>query len=310
MFKKLYRNIYLPIMLIAVTLILFIDIFSIIMLTETLRDAYNGIDRKRISRALDSCELYISSVAASAYNLSLDYDLISELASPAGNPLVNKLDNTCNYSLKINAVCAYSANGAVYTSSQVANVPALSELKQVKEIKDFIDGDEAAAISFRTEYIADIYSNTFYPDKMGVITCCRKVFDGDRVTGWIFADILPSNLYSIILSNEQFDNPVAFISSGDIFFDYDNNSLRQNLLSGKHNGYFRYRAQSENGLFSITVFNGTKEYVSKLTALIAVLLSVTAALIICVHFAAMVTARSVTKRLDNLSDKMNQQKIA
>ena len=310
MFKKLYRNIYLPIVLIAVALILFIDIFSIIMLTETLRDAYNGNDRKRISRALDSCELYVSSVAASAYNLSLDNDIISELSSPAGNTLVNKLDNVCNYSLKINAVCAYSANGTVYTSSQVANVPTLNELKQVKEIKDFIDGDESAAISLRTECIADIYNNTSYPDKMGVITCCRKVFDGDKVTGWIFADILPSNLYSILFSNGQFNNAVAFISSDEVFFDYNSNSLQQNLLSGKHSGYFKYQTISDEGLFSITVFNSTKDYVSKLTALISILLSVSAALIVGVHFAARLTAKSVTKRLDKLSEKMNSQKIA
>ena len=310
MFKKHYRSIYLPIVLIAVTLILFIDIFSIIMLTETLRDAYNGIDQKRISRALDSCELYISSVVASAYNLSLDNELIQELASPTGKPLINKLNNTCNYSLKINAVCAYSTNGAVYTSSQVTNVPTLDELKRVEEIKNFIDGNETAAISLRTEYIADIYNNTSYPDKMGVITCCRKVFDGETVVGWIFADILPSNLYGILFSNGKFNNAVAFILSDEVFFDYNDNSLQQHLLTDKHNGYFKYDAVSDGGLFSITVFNSTKDYNSKLTVLISILLSVSAVLVAGVHFAAMLTAKSVTKRLDKLSLKMNQQKIA
>ena len=309
MFKKLYRNIYLPIVLIAVALILIIDIFSIIMLTQTLKSAYNGMDQKRVSRALDSCELYVSSVAASTYNLSLDKDLIDELASHAGNSLADKLNNTCNYSLKINAVCAYSANGTVYTSSQIAGVPTLDELKRVDEIKKFIEGDEVSATSLRTEYIADIYNNTFYPAQMGVITYCRKVFDGDNVVGWIFADILPANFYSFLFSNGQFDHAVAFITFKDSFFDYADNSSQSHLLTGKHNAYFKYEVTADDELFSITVFNSTKEYVSLLMTLVAVLLVVSAALVVAVHFAARFTAKSVTKRLDKLSDKMNSQKI-
>lgn len=310
MFKKLTRNIYLPIVLIAVTLIAFIDVFSIAMFTDTLKDAHEDIDRKRIYRVLDSCELYLSSVATSAYNLSLDEELIAELSSPSGKSLVSKLDNTCNYSLKINAVCAYSANGGIYSSSQIADVPTIEELKRVDEIKNFIEGDGAAAISMRTEYIADIYNNTSYPDKMGVITCCRKVYDGDGVVGWIFADVLPSNLYSLLFSNGQFDDAVAFITFNGNFFDYADNSSKSSLLTGGHEGYFSYEATSDDGLFSIALFNGKGEYFSQLTLMIVILLSVSAALVIGVHFAARLTALSVTKRLDKLIDKMNSQKIS
>ena len=309
MFKKLNRNIYLPIMLIAIALIILIDVISIIMLTDTLKDAHNGMDRKRVLRALDSCELYISSVASSAYNLSLDRELIEELSSPSGKSLVSKLDNTCNYSLKINAVCAYSASGEVYSSSQIANVPTVEELKMVDEIREFIEGDGSAAISLRTEYIADIYNNTSYPDKMGVVTCCRKVYDGDKVVGWIFADILPSNLYALLFSNGQFEEAVAFIAFNSGYFDYADNSSHSNLLTGSKKGYFTYSATSEDGLFSIILYNSKSEYKSQLTLLIAVLLSFSVALAIGVHFAARFTAFSVTKRLDKLIDKMNSQKI-
>ena len=310
MFRKLNRNIYLPIVLIAIALIILIDVISIIMLTDTLKDAHNGMDRKRVLRALDSCELYISSVASSAYNLSLDSELIEELSAPSGKSLVSKLDNTCTYSLKINAVCAYSADGVVYSSSQIADVPTLSELKEVDEIKEFIDGDNPSAITLRCENIADIYNNTPYPDKMGVVTCCRKVYDGDNVVGWIFADILPSNLYSLLFSNGQFEEAVAFIAFNDGYFDYADNSSHSNLLTGSKKGYFTYSATSDDGLFSIILYNSKSEYKSQLTLLIVVLLSVSAALAIGVYSAAKFTASSVTKRLDKLIDKMNSQKIA
>lgn len=310
MFKKLFRNIYLPIVIIAITLILFIDVFSSIMLAQALRDAYNSIDQKRISRAFDSCVLYLSSVSASTYNLSLNNTLIDELKNHDGKSLTDILDATCNYSLKINGVSVYTVDGSVYTSSAISQVPALSELKRNTKINNFIESDEDSFISLRTEYVADVYNGNLYPDKMGVITCCRKIYSDNQVIGWIFADILPSNLYNVLFSKGQFDNAVAFLSFGDAYFDYADNSARENLLSDKHKGYFKYQVTSDSALFSLTVFNGTAEYESRLTMLIGVLSVVSVALIVGVHFAAKFTAKSVTKRLDNLSAKMNSQQIA
>lgn len=309
MFKKLYRNIYLPIMLIAVVLILFINIFSVIVFNDTLKDAHNVVDTNRISRALGSCELYINSVVLSAYDLSLDNDLIDELSSPAGKSLTNKLNDTCNYSLKINAVSAYSQNGNIYTSSQVANVPTLQELEKTDGIKNFIDGEDAEFVCLRTENIAEIYNSSAYPDGMGVVTCCRKVYKNDAVVGYVFADILPANLYDYLFANGQFENAVAFISADGFYFEYNGNKLKENLLSQPDNGYFKYSVTAEDDLFSITVFNSKQEYRSQLAILIVILASVSVGLIIGVHFAARLTAKTVTKRLDRLIDKMNSTEI-
>ncbi len=310
MFKKLFRNIYLPIFLIGVALILFIDVLSVIMLTDTLSDAYESMDKKRISRALDSCELYISSVATSTYNLSLNNTIIEELKNHSDRSLTSLLDNTCNYSLKINGVCAYSADGNIFTSSGIAQVPTIGELRKNKVIDKFIEGNADSVISFRTESIADIYNNVTYPEEMGVITCCRKVYSGDKVVGWLFADILPSNLYDLLLSNGQFNNAVAFITFDNLYFEYSGNAKHANLLSDSHKGYFKYRDVSGDGLFSITVFNSTGEYISRLAVLIIIISATSVLLIAGVHFAAMFTAKSVTKRLDKLSAKMNSQQIA
>lgn len=309
MFQKLFRNIYLPIVLIAVALILFIDVFSVMVLTDTLKDAYNSIDQKRVSRALDSGELYISSVANSVYNLSLNDALIDELEFHSQKTLTSLLDNTCNYSLKINAVCAYSVDGIIYTSSGIAQVPSLETLQQNTSIRRFIEGENDDAVSFRTEYITDIYNNAPYPDEMGVITCCRKVYDGDRVVGWIFADILPSNLYYLLYTTEQFDDAVAFITFEGGYFDYAGNSRYENLLTGAHGGYFEYRADADDGTYSFTVFNSTKDYRSRLTVLILILLAASVVLVIGVHFIALKTAKGVTKRLEKISFKMNSQEL-
>ncbi len=309
MFKKLFRNIYLPIVILAVILILFIDMFSIIMLTNTMSVAYANNGQKRITRALDSCQLYISSAAASTYNLSLDEEIIKELSTPSGKTLIDKLDSTCNYSLKIDAVCVYAKNGAIYTSSDVAQVPSLDELKDVADIKNFMDGNESAAISLRTKSIAEIYNNIAYPDNMGVITCCQKVYDGDEIVGWIFTDILPTNLYNFIFSSGQFQNAVAFIKKDDFYFEYNENSKYESLLNGNKSGYFKYSATSDNELFSVTIFDSTSEYNSRTAVISVVMILSSVVLLIGVHFIARLIAKSVTKKLDNLSEKMGSQEL-
>ncbi len=309
MFNKLFRNIYLPIVIIAVILMLFIDIFSIIMLTDTMKTAYSANGQKKVTRALDSCRLYVSSAAASTYNLSLDGEIIRELAAPTGKTLVDKLDSTCNYSLKINAVCVYSANGRVYTSSEVAQVPSFEELKKIDEIKSFIEGNEWSAISLRNECVAEIYHNVTYPKEMGVITCCQKVYDGDKTVGWIFTDILPSNLYNTIVSGGQFENAVAFIEADGIFFEYGGNEGYAELLQGKARGYFRYSATADDGLFTVTVFDGTGDYSARAAVISSVMIAASLILLTGVHFVAKYIAQNVTYRLEKLSAKMNSQKL-
>lgn len=310
MFKKLFRNIYLPVFLIALTLIVFVDVFSIVMIEKTLGNAFGSVGRKRVSRALDSCELYINSVSVSTYNLSVNDTLISELSAPSDRSLTSLLDNTCNYSLKMNGVCAYSAGGKIYTSSGVSMVPSLAELRQNGPIADLIEGNGESLTSFRTEYVADIYSNVAYPDDMGVVTCCRKVYgEGGEVVGYIFADVLPSNLYDLLFEREAPDDAVAFITFGGKYFDYGGNTAHGKLLTGGHRGYFKYEASADDGLFSLVIFESTKPYHRQLAILIGSLLAVSAVLVVAVHFAAMGTAKNVTKRLDRLTAKMNAQEL-
>ncbi len=309
MFRKLFRNIYLPIVLLAFTLIVFVDVFSVVMVTKTLSSAFFSVGRKRVSRALDSCELYINSVSASTYNLSQNGTLIEQLAGGADASLTSLLDDTCNYSLKMNGVCAYSESGKIYTSSGVSQVPALEELRQNAGIAAFLEGDAESFTSFRTECVADIYNNVAYPDEMGVITSCRKVFgETGETVGYIFADILPSNLYDLILEREQFEDAVAFLSFGEQYFAYGGNAAHADLLEGGRSGYFKYEA-IDDAPFFLTVFEDAAPYRRQLAVLIGALLSVSAVLAVGVHFAAMATAKSVTRRLDRLTAKMKAQKL-
>ena len=301
MFRKLSRNIFLPIFLISLALILFVDVLSAVMIAKTLKSAFVSVGQSRVVRALDSSELYINSVSASTYNLSQSGILIRELEEDGGASLTSLLDNTCNYSLKMNGVCAYSG---------ISAVPSLEELKGCEGISAFLEGEADSFISFRTAHIADIYANVSYPDKMGVVTCCQRVRgEGGETVGYIFADVLPSNLYDLLLEREQFGEAEVFITFGEEYFDYGGNAAHADLLSGGHSGYFKYEAAADDGLFSLTVFESTAPYSRTLALLIGVLLAVSAVLAVMAFFAAMGTAKSVKKRLDRLAEKMNAQEL-
>lgn len=309
MFKNLYRKIYLPILLIAVALILFVDVFAIALQSNTLKTAHRAMGEKRIARAMDSFELYISSAAAFTYNLSLDSDIIAKLNSPDAKSINDKLNTVCNYSLKMDAVSLYSLDGTVYTSSTVTQTPSLDELKTDPTIGAFLNGEYDSAVSMRTSHIADIYNNVVYPDKMGVISVCQKVYDGGVVKGVIFTDILPANLYDYVFAEGQFKEAIAFIYTENGYFEYNDNVLHEELLRKKSSHYFEYSETADNGLFTITVFDSKKDYNVSVIEFWSIMAGSSALLIAAAAIAARYTAKSVTNRLDKLSDKMSSQAL-
>lgn len=310
MFDKLYKKIYYPFFLLTVALILFIDAMTTVVQIRTMSDTYTVTGEKKITQIMNSLKLYISSAETSTYNLSLDETVIDELYSPSGESLTRRLEDTCNYSLKINAIYAYSHTGNVFASATVAQVPTLETLRQDDGIAAFLDGENRSYISLRTEHMAGIYGNSRYDESMGVITCCRKVYKDDLLVGWIFTDILPSNLYSYVFGEGLFEDAIAFIQCNDVYFRYSDNYEHEALLTSlRHGDYFRYSQQSEDGLYTLTVFDSKADYYGKLTIMMAVMATTSVILIVAVHFGARAIARSVTARLDKFLAKMNAQEL-
>lgn len=292
-------------MLIATALIIFIDVFAVVMLAHTLEDAYTDNGQSMAERAMSLCMLYINSVSSETYNLATDESIISVLKQESGQTIVSRLDSACNYSLRIDAICVYAENGTVYTSSEISAQPTLEALKTNEGIAAFIEGDSDLFISLRTDNIAEIYHNISYQKKLGIVTCCRKVYDGDGNTiGYIFADILPSNLYSYIISGLNLQDAVTFISSGDMYFEYANNSENEALLNGSYGGWFKFEIASHDPALTLTIFTGIGEYVSKVTIMTAVLIGISAILIIITHFVVRHMTNNFTNRLESLATKM------
>lgn len=309
MFIKLYRKIYYSLFFICLALVAVFDVLAVVVEITTLNDTYRTMGQARVDRIVNSCRLYIRSVETTTENLSVDAALIAELSAPTGVSMTNKLDDTCNYSLKINAITAYALDGSAYSSSKVSEVPSLASFYEIEDIAAFLQGDEESYLSLRTHTIANIYSTSLYPKEMGVITCCRKVYNGDRVVGYLFTDILPANLYAYVYGDEQINDAVPFITFPYGYFSYDNNALQEELLNvQKPSGYFRFSEQINEGL-SIVIFESKSEYTMQILTLCGIIALCTILLVILLHYLAKNTAKSVTNRLDRFLNRMQSENL-
>lgn len=309
MFIKLYRKIYCSLFFICLALVAVFDVLAVVVELSTLTDTYRTMGQARIDRIVNSCRLYIRSVETTTESLSADASLIAELSSPTGASMTNKLDDTCNYSLRINAITAYALDGTMYSSSKISEAPSLAAFYEIEEIADFLQGDEDFYLSLRTHTIANIYNNSLYPREMGVITCCRKVYDGERIVGYLFTDILPVNLYAYVNSDGQIDDAVPFITFSSGYFSYEGNALQEELLGiQKPSGYFRYSEQINEGL-SVVIFESKSGYTAQCLILCGVTAACTVLLVVLLHLLASKTAKSVTNRLDKFLHRMQSENL-
>jgi hypothetical protein len=275
---------------------------------------YLSMAEQKMDRNMNNCELYVSSALTSTFNLTQDQELIEELSSPTGNSLTKKLDNLCNYSLKIDGATAYSLNGRIYTSSKVTNVPILEKLREDVGIHNFLESDEKSFISVRNKQIALIYNNTVYPEEYGIITCCYKVYKNQNLVGYIFADIIPANLYQYFNPSydDYFKNTKTFISRHEEFLSYQNNlsfisyfrEAGKDKIS-KDLKYILITNESDYLGSSFTSIIPLSKLIISLALILGLMLLVSVILIIGIHFISKYFSSNVTERLDKLLSKMS-----
>ena len=90
MFKRLNRNIYLSIIIISGLLLLLIILISMVMITNIVYQTFYSMAEGKKELTISNSEL-CDSALISTYNLTQDQELITELASEAGNSLTKNL---------------------------------------------------------------------------------------------------------------------------------------------------------------------------------------------------------------------------
>lgn len=313
MFYKTKKRIYGNIMLIAAVLIILMIAPSILMFSDMLYNTYESMAKNRLDRSLSSGRFFIDSVMTTTENIALNPQVGDMLSGTKTSSLTSILDSACTYSLYINAITVYGTDGKIYTSSQAMNPPAIAELKNIQGIAEFIDDTDAVEyVSLRNSGIIKAYEGTPYDERSGIISCCRKIYGADgNVTGYVFSDIFPKTIFEYFdySGDVRLKNCVAMISFDGGYFTSDPTKASENFL----NAYPGTR--TDNHLIiagTRNFYGGAIRIAVPLTPLHGDIAVISSAVIICglclltaAHFAAAAIARSFTKRLQCLFDKMS-----
>ncbi len=314
MFQKLYRKIYFSLFTITLLLIVLADGISLGIMSNTLYKTYRTMAHQNNEHSANNVDLYLSSIVSSAYNLAQNLAVTEELKTPKGVSLTSVLDDFCNYSLGIDAATVYAVNGRVYTSSKASSVPALAVLENNAALQNFFSEQAETGVTLRTSDIAKTYNNVAYPPESGVLSCSQKIYDGGKVIGYLFADILPHNIYSLLAEGkeEYFDGRVSFLSFGERYLAYEGNDQRENYLCQALGGSERTDDKrcllvvSDCGYgLKLTSALPVKHYHSQILWLAFLFSGVSVVLVLAVHFIARKVALGVTSRLDALTEQMD-----
>lgn len=314
-FKKTFNHIYLSLMLTTAVFLLAVAAVSAVSASDMLFKAYESAAVQKLDRGVSSCKNYLQSVMLSIENLALDSQIIKKSQSEDFKPITSKLDNACNYAKKINAITVYAADGRIYSSSSVGGAPSLKRLEGNAGMNDFFTLESDEFVSLRTDAIAASYNRKPYDNRAGMVSCCRKIYSDGVCTGYIVADVFPSNLYQYFdfSADGSFSDSIAVIRfSGDFFPSGNNAEYISDLSGGKTNrtSDSKYLLLSSPRNFfggSITVGVPLKNPRSSIALISCVMAAGSVAVLIAVHFIARSVAAKLDRRLSGLLDKMDSE---
>lgn len=311
MFKKTQKRIYATLMTITAVLIVLIITPSLIAFTGMFYNAFRTTARNRLDRSLSSCRIFIDSVMSTTDNLAYNTAILETVKGERTGSITSILDDTCTYSLSINAITVYSADGKIYTSSGVINPPTIDDLRQIQDLAEFIDDGEAADyVSLRTSQIIKVYDNAPYDENSGIVSCCRKIYDtSGEVAGYIFSDIFPETLFGYFnYADSNLKDCIAMITFSGGYFSSENSYATENYLTATANSIRGNRliVSSTRNFYggSVRLAVSVSPLYGSIALISCILLLCGSALMVLTHFIAKKNALRVAGKLDTLLIKM------
>lgn len=312
MFNKTRKRIYSTLMIIASVLIILIIAPSISAFSAMFYNTYKSMAVNKLDRSFSASRMFIDSVMSTTDNLALNPVIAETVSGTRTGSLTSVLDDACAYSLEINAVTVYSADGKIYTSSGVLNPPTVDELRRLQDIDEFFsDGEASEYVSLRTSGIIKAYGGTPYDEQTGIISCCRKIYgQNGAVTGYIFTDVFPKTLFAYygFSGDPRLKNSIAMVTFDGGYFISESTEHDEDYLTAATQTTVKNRLI----ISSIRNFYGGTVRVAvpvaplyENIALISCIIALCGiALLIGTHFVAKANADRVCARLNGLLLKM------
>ncbi len=116
------------------------------------------------------------------------------------------LDAVAQTNQNILGTAYISPSGTLYTASRTSGYPSVEDLRQVDEIRTFMESTKSSCWLVRNSVIPAFYNNHRYSAENGVLTYIKK-----QNSGYLLIDIAPESLYSILElpRNSNIKNPAV-----------------------------------------------------------------------------------------------------
>ena len=313
MFNKTQKRIYNTLMGISAILVVLIITAAASILPGLFFNAYKSQATNKLDRGFYAARVYVDSVMSTVDSLATNSRVVDAVTGTNTNGIAVLLDETRTYGHHIDAVTLYSTDGKIYTNTDVVNPPSLSSLNDNGHIADFIADKYARDyVSVRTDAVAEVFGNTPYDSERGIVTYCRKIYDGEKVVGYIFADLFPETIFNYFDfgADSRLAKSMTILAYDGGYIANDNIELAEQYVNAPNNKVTnKHLVLSAMRNFyggTIRIVVPMTPYYRVTTVVLCLIVAVGIMLITLTHFIAVHNAQSVSDRLDNLLVKLTE----
>lgn len=296
MFNKLNKRIFRSIFWIAFVFVAVMSLVSAYVIISSFYSTYCSMLGSNVKQAALDCENYFQSVSNFAKSTAQRTETVEALTEGKTENVSRLLNTLSNSSTEITGAILYGVDGRVFYSAGVGDVPTLSEVLQDTQLQEFFRGEGASCVSIRNSAMPKVYNTYPYDPANGIVSIVYKVYSEEVVVGYLFADILPSQLFANKLTI-GYDNADVTLHSGEVIISSQAEGVyyepaELGVVLTKDLGHFVVTTQF-NGSDRLIVSVSNTEFWQRCTIVIVVLLL---ADIICV-FVVWVVARRIASRV-------------
>lgn len=299
MFSKLNKKIFGSIFWLAFVFVTALSLISTYVIVNNFYDTYSRMLESNVKQAALDCESYFQSVSNFTKSTAQRGEIVEALTGGSTDNVSRILNTLCTSSAEIAGAILYGVDGKVFYSTGVGDVPALAEVLAVQVLNDFFNGDEASCVSIRNTAMPKVYNTYPYDENNGIVSSICKVFDGDNVVGYLFADILPAQLFLSKLTLSGYANSAMIIRSKDIVISSQSQQTTAFIsVSTEFNG---------NDRLIVLVSNGG--FYRRCATVVGVLMLADIICMLAVWAVAKRIANKITIPLDNLHARMQNEDL-
>lgn len=310
MFAKINLKLKLGISIFIIFVIIVENIIILISIHEITYPNFEDLTKEAVQLSYNNVESYLLLSTNYVKNTITNRDFMNQVTE-------NKytLNSLKIPSLSIIGVVLYNTNGNYYYSDGMGGIISFNEFKNDPIFALFMNDDSRKNMFYvRNNLIHSNYAtNIMYDKSQGIISYISKIYDEtENITGYLFVDINPKEIYSSFFTFEKYNNmknTITLIKTGpnSYLHSEQNNSYSKyfddTINSVSNDG--KYLIFSTRGSFEIISLVPVQNFNKSMMALYLPIFILSIIIIIISIIFAIFYAKKIVNSLKKLTNQMN-----